>query len=76
MYGLKVHEAVLAAGDSVTGATVHRVSEEYDEGEIIATEEIDVLEADDAKQLQDRVKRLEHRLYPEVLERICRDRNF
>jgi phosphoribosylglycinamide formyltransferase-1 len=76
MYGIKVHEAVLAAGDRVTGATVHRVSEAYDEGEIIAAAEIDVLETDDAVRLQDRVKQLEHRLYPEVLERICRDRNF
>jgi phosphoribosylglycinamide formyltransferase-1 len=76
MYGIRVHEAVLAAGDRVTGATVHRVSEAYDEGEIIAAAEIEVLETDDAARLQDRVKQLEHRLYPEVLERICRDRNF
>lgn len=76
MYGIKVHEAVLAAGDRVSGATVHCVSEKYDEGEIMGVAEVEVLESDDAQRLQEKVKSVEHVLYPAVLERLCRERNF
>jgi phosphoribosylglycinamide formyltransferase-1 len=76
MYGIRVHESVVASGDRVTGATVHRVSREYDEGEIIGFAEVDVGAHDDAHVLQEKVKKLEHTLYPAVLERVCRDRNF
>ena len=43
MYGRRVHEAVLAAGESVTGATVHVVDAEYDHGPVVAQGEVPVL---------------------------------
>ncbi len=70
LYGRKVHEAVLAAGEHVTGATVHVVDERYDAGPILAQREVPVLEGDDADTLAARVLQTEHRLYVETLERI------
>ncbi len=69
-YGKKVHEAVLAAGERVTGATIHLVDERYDEGPIVAQSKVPVLEGDDADTLAARVLETEHRLYVETLERI------
>jgi phosphoribosylglycinamide formyltransferase 1 len=68
MYGRRVHEAVLAAGCRVTGATVHWVDERYDEGRIIAQWPVPVLAGDSADMLAARVLRVEHRLYPVVLD--------
>lgn len=55
MYGIRPHEAVLAAGESVTGATVHLVNEEYDRGRILLQQEVPVLPDDDPLSLQKRV---------------------
>ncbi len=71
LYGIKVHEAVLAAGERVTGATIHVVDERYDAGPILAQSEVPVLEGDDADALAARVLDTEHRLYVETLERIA-----
>jgi len=68
MYGLRVHEAVLAYGVRVTGATVHLVDEVYDHGPIIAQVPVPVLEQDTPQRLQARVLRTEHALYPKVLQ--------
>lgn len=70
MYGLRVHEAVLAAGDVITGATIHQVDEEYDLGPILAQRKIPVLQEDTAETLQRRVLKCEHELYIETLQRI------
>ncbi len=72
MYGLRVHGAVLAAGDEVTGATVHLVDEEYDRGPIVAQREVPVLHADTPETLRERVLKCEHELYVETLQRISR----
>lgn len=69
-YGKRVHEAVLAAGERVTGATIHLVDERYDEGPIIAQSQVPVLAGDDADTLAARVLETERRLYVETLERI------
>jgi phosphoribosylglycinamide formyltransferase 1 len=71
MYGRRVHEAVLAAGCRVTGATVHRVDERYDEGRIIAQWPVPVLPGDDASTLAARVLQVEHRLYPAAVEAVA-----
>lgn len=70
MYGPRVHEAVLAAGDPVTGITVHLVDGEYDRGPIVAQCEVKVLEGDDAQTLAARVLEREHAFYIETLCRI------
>jgi phosphoribosylglycinamide formyltransferase 1 len=67
MYGLRVHAAVLAAGCTVTGATVHRVDERYDEGGILAQWPVPVLARDTPETLAARVLQVEHRLYPAVV---------
>ena len=54
-YGLKVHESVLAAGNKVTGATVHFVDEEADHGPIILQKAVEVQEGDTPEILQKRV---------------------
>jgi phosphoribosylglycinamide formyltransferase-1 len=70
LYGKKVHEAVLAAGERVTGVTVHLVDERYDSGPILAQSEVPVLEGDTVDSLADRVLVREHELYAETIERI------
>ena len=71
MYGLRVHEAVLAAGVTVTGVTVHFVDEEYDRGAFIAQWPVPVLRDDDAHALAARVLRVEHLLYPRVVDAVA-----
>jgi phosphoribosylglycinamide formyltransferase-1 len=71
MYGRPVHEAVLRAGETVTGVTVHQVDERYDHGRILAQCEVPVLPGDTADTLAERVLAEEHRLYSETLQRIA-----
>ncbi|HHX64545.1 MAG TPA: phosphoribosylglycinamide formyltransferase [Chloroflexi bacterium] len=72
MYGQHVHEAVLAAGESETGVTIHLVNENYDQGPIIAQRRVPVLPGDTVESLAERVLEQEHRLYAETLQRIAR----
>jgi phosphoribosylglycinamide formyltransferase-1 len=67
MYGHRVHEAVLAIGAAVSGATVHLVDEVYDRGPILAQARVPVLPGDTAETLARRVLELEHRLLPAVV---------
>lgn len=75
MYGIHVHEAVIRAHDHFTGATVHVVSDRYDEGEIVAQRSIVVEPSDTAVSLQERVKRLEHEMYPKAISDHVRKMN-
>ncbi len=68
MYGIHVHEAVIAAREKVTGATVHFVNEVYDSGAVILQKQVKVKAGDDALTLQKRVLRTEHKLYPEAIK--------
>lgn len=68
MYGIHVHEAVIAAHEQITGATVHFVNEVYDSGAVILQKHVKVKPGDDALTLQKRVLRTEHKLYPEVIK--------
>lgn len=71
-YGVRVHEAVLASGATVTGATVHLVDEEYDRGRILAQWPVPVLPDDTADTLAARVLAVEHVLYPAVVDALAR----
>jgi phosphoribosylglycinamide formyltransferase-1 len=71
MYGDRVHAAVLAAGDSVSGATVHLVGEAYDEGPIVARVEVAVAADDDVSSLAHRVRTAERLLVVDVLAGIA-----
>lgn len=70
MYGSRVHQAVLDAGDLVTGITVHLVDGEYDRGPIVAQCEVNVEAGDDVETLAARVLEREHAFYVETLCRI------
>lgn len=71
-YGLHVHEAALAKGVKVTGATVHFVNEIPDGGEIIAQKAVRVLPGDTPEKLQKRVMRqAEWKILPAAAEKIC-----
>jgi formyltetrahydrofolate-dependent phosphoribosylglycinamide formyltransferase len=67
MFGHRVHEAVLAAGATVTGATVHLVDEVYDRGPILAQARVAVRPDDTPERLAERVLEAEHRLLPAVV---------
>jgi len=71
MYGMHVHEAVLAAGDAETGVSIHLVNNEYDRGPLLAQERVAVQPGDTPEVLQQRVLKTEHQLYPETLRRIA-----
>ena len=67
MYGIRVHEAVLAAGERRSGCTVHYVSAEVDGGTIIAQSIVDLLSNDTPETLAQRVQQAEKNLLPRVI---------
>jgi phosphoribosylglycinamide formyltransferase-1 len=71
MYGMRVHEAVIAAGERTSGATVHLVDEEYDRGAVLLQREVAVDAGEDAVSLAAKVLAVEHELYPEAIRRIA-----
>lgn len=70
MYGDKVHQAVVDAGEKETGITIHYVNENYDEGEIIAQIRCEVLPSDSPAQVADKVHALEYEHFPKVIEKV------
>ncbi|HSB72899.1 MAG TPA: phosphoribosylglycinamide formyltransferase [Candidatus Methylomirabilis sp.] len=70
MYGRHVHEAVLAAGEPVTGVSVHVIDEHYDTGPILNQCRVPVEAGDTVETLSARVLTHEHRLYVETLQMI------
>ena len=71
MYGPSVHEAVLASGAALSGATVHYVDEQYDRGPIIAQWPVPVRPGDTAETLAARVLAAEHKLLPRVVRALA-----
>jgi len=74
MYGDRVHRAVLLAGARVSGATAHYVDEEYDRGAILAQWPVPVLADDSSQTLAARVLKVEHVLYPRVVDAVASGR--
>jgi phosphoribosylglycinamide formyltransferase-1 len=72
MYGDRVHEAVLRSGAASSGATVHRVTNDYDAGEIVRQVEVPVLAGDDVSSLGERVRAAERELVVEALAEVAR----
>lgn len=66
-YGMNVHRAVIENGENKSGCTVHLVTEEYDEGPILAQKKVPVKDSDDASTLAERVLKKEHKLFPKVI---------
>ena len=72
MYGRRVHEAVAAAGETASGATVHLVDGDYDTGPVIAQRTITVAPTDGAEDIERKVMAAEPGLFVETLARIAR----
>ena len=70
-YGMRVHRAVLEAGETVSGPTVHLVDEEYDRGRILAQSRVPVRGDDTPETLAARVLEAEHALFPAVVEELA-----
>ena len=71
-YGDRVHQAVLAAGETESGCTVHRVDDQYDHGQILAQSKVPVLPEDDVHSLAARIFAAECELYPRVVAELAR----
>jgi phosphoribosylglycinamide formyltransferase 1 len=74
MFGHRVHEAVIASGTRISGATVHLVDEEYDHGPIVLQRGVFVKPDDSADSLAERVHAIEHDLYTDALRLLCENR--
>jgi len=71
MYGSRVHQAVLEAGVQVTGPTVHLVDAHYDRGRPLAQWPVPIINGDTAEAIGARVRAVERRLYPKVLDHVA-----
>jgi len=67
-YGIKVHEAVMEAGEAESGCTVHLVDNSYDTGRILKQEKISIKRFDTPHTLQQRIQSVERELYPKVID--------
>jgi phosphoribosylglycinamide formyltransferase-1 len=70
MYGIKVHETVVANEETETGITIHYVNEKYDEGAYIAQYRCQVVPLDSAEMIAKKVHQLEHEYYPKEVEKL------
>lgn len=70
-YGRRVHQAVIDNKETESGCTVHIVTEEYDDGPILAQRKVPVHDTDDASTLAKRILKQEHQLLPEVIANLA-----
>jgi len=68
MYGMRVHEAVIASGDTESGITIHEVNQHYDEGNIIFQAKCNIVAGETPDSLAEKIHMLEYKYYPEVIE--------
>jgi len=73
MYGIRVHEAVITAGEKESGPTVHIVDGRYDHGRILGQEKVPVLPDDTPDTLQKRVLEKEHKILPDTIQQIAEE---
>lgn len=67
MYGQRVHEAVLADGETESGITIHLVNEQYDEGRVLMQKSCEVKPGDTPESLAERIHDLEHYYFPRIV---------
>ena len=72
MYGDNVHKAVLAAGETEGGITIHYVNENYDEGEYIYQGKYKIDKGDNLEMVKFKGQQLEHQYYPRIIETILK----
>ncbi len=68
MYGMKVHQSVKDAGEKESGITIHLVNEEYDKGEILLQERIEILPEDTPEEIAQKIHGLEYASFPKTIE--------
>jgi phosphoribosylglycinamide formyltransferase-1 len=73
MYGDRVHQAVIEAGEKETGISIHYVNEKYDDGQIIFQERFDILPEDTAESIAEKIHVLEHEHFPVVIEKLINE---
>ncbi len=76
MYGEHVHNAVITAGDKESGISIHYVNKNFDEGNIIFQARCEVLKNDTPETLAARIHELEHKYYPQIIEKVIREKLF
>ncbi|MDR6299873.1 phosphoribosylglycinamide formyltransferase [Mesonia maritima] len=74
MYGNNVHKAVLENNETETGISIHYVNEKYDEGELIEQFSVKIEPSDDLDSVKKKIKTLEHKHFPEVIEKLLTDK--
>ena len=73
MYGINVHNAVIKSNESVSGITIHYVTEKYDDGEILFQKSCTILPNETAFSLSKKIQLLEHKFFPLIIEKtLCR----
>jgi phosphoribosylglycinamide formyltransferase-1 len=72
MHGMRVHEAVISAGEKESGISVHYVNEDYDRGKLIFQATIKIEKEDTAESLAKKIQVLEHLEFPRVIEELIR----
>lgn len=70
MFGMNVHQAVFDAKEQYSGATVHLVSNQYDEGDIIIQQSIEISDCKSPEEIAHRVLKIEHEIYPLAIKKI------
>ncbi|MCQ2190128.1 MAG: phosphoribosylglycinamide formyltransferase [Paludibacteraceae bacterium] len=68
MYGMKVHEAVVAAGEKESGITIHTIDDHYDEGSVVFQATVPVLPSDSPDEVAHKVHELEYKYFPKVID--------
>lgn len=75
MYGMRVHEAVIAAQEKESGITIHYVNENYDEGQIIAQYRCAVEPADTAETVANKIHQLEKEYFPKTIHQLITEKH-
>ena len=70
MFGHRVHEAVIANNESLSGITIHYVNEQYDEGDIIFQATCEIIDTDTPDNLASKIHELEYAHFPVVIEKL------
>lgn len=70
MYGNRVHEAIIAAGEKKSGITIHFVNEKYDDGQIIFQAEVNIEKGETPESLAQKIHQLEYEHFPKIVEKV------
>ncbi len=72
MYGMKVHEAIIAAREKQSGISIHLVDDIYDHGALIYQAKLDIDPTWSAVDLANEIHKMEYHYYPQVIEKVCK----